>query len=69
MMPPIFSIDSNAFTLLKITASVYAPIPFVHALHVHAKHYLDDTNHSVEDVLLFLKVYTLVGFYQRIEKF
>ena len=27
--------------LLKITASVQAPIHFEHALHVHAKYYLD----------------------------
>ena len=37
-----FSIDLNTFILLKITASVYAPIHFAHALHVHAKYYLDD---------------------------
>ena len=34
--------DLNVFILLKITASVYAPIYFAHALHVHAKYYLDD---------------------------
>ena len=34
-----FSIDLNTLILLKIRASVYAPIPFVHALHLH---YLDD---------------------------
>ena len=38
----MFFIDLNAFILLKITASVYAPIHFAHALHVHAKYYLDD---------------------------
>ena len=32
----IISIDLNAFVLLKITASVHAPIHFAHALHVHA---------------------------------
>ena len=37
-----FSIDLNAFILLKITAGVYAPIHFAHALHVHVKYYLDD---------------------------
>ena len=37
-----FSIDLNEFILLKITASVYAPIHFAHALQVHAKYYLDD---------------------------
>ena len=37
-----FSIDLNAFILLKITASVYAPIHFAQALQVHAKYYLDD---------------------------
>ena len=37
-----FSIDLNAFILLKITASVYAPIHFAHVLYVHAKYYLDD---------------------------
>ena len=37
-----FSIDLNAFILLKITVIVYAPIHFAHALHVHAKYYLDD---------------------------
>ena len=37
-----FYIDLNAFILLKITTSVYAPILFVHALHVHVKYYLDD---------------------------
>ena len=37
-----FSSDLNAFILLKITASVYAPIHFVRVLHVHAKYYLDD---------------------------
>ena len=43
MMPTIFySIDLNAFILLKITASVYALIHFAHALHVYAKYYLDD---------------------------
>ena len=38
----LFSIDLNAFILLKITARVYAPIYFAHTLHVHAKYYLDD---------------------------
>ena len=37
-----FSIDLNAFILLKITASVYAPIHFAQVLHVHTKYYLDD---------------------------
>ena len=32
-----FSVDLNAFILLKITASVYAPIHFA-----YAKYYLDD---------------------------
>ena len=41
MTQPI-SIDLNPFILLKITASVYAPIHFTHALHVHAQYYLDD---------------------------
>ena len=38
----LFSIDLNTFILLKIMASVCAPIHFAHALHVHAKYYLDD---------------------------
>ena len=37
-----FSIDLNVFILLKITASVHAPIHLAHALHVHAKYYLND---------------------------
>ena len=38
----LFSIDLNTFILLKITTSIYAPIHFAHAMHVHAKYYLDD---------------------------
>ena len=30
------------FILLKIMASVYAPIHFAHAFHLHAKYYLDN---------------------------
>ena len=37
-----FSIDLKVFILLKITASVYAPIHFMQGLHLHAKYYLDD---------------------------
>ena len=37
-----FSIDLTAFIVPKITTSVYASIHFAHALHVHAKYYLDD---------------------------
>ena len=38
------SIDLNAFILLKNLdrLSVYVPIHFAHALHMHAKYYLDD---------------------------
>ena len=36
-----FSVDLKDFILLKITASVYAPIHFVYALHVYAKYFLD----------------------------
>ena len=38
-----FSIDLNAFILLKIAASIYTPIHFAHALHMNAKYYLDDS--------------------------
>ena len=37
-----FSVDLNTFILLKIAASVYVPIHFAQALHVHVKYYLDD---------------------------
>ena len=36
------SLPFGLLVWLKITASVYAPIHFAHALHVHVKYYLDD---------------------------
>ena len=41
MTPSIFYWFKRVYFLLKITASVYAPIHFAHALHVHAKYFLD----------------------------
>ena len=37
-----FSTDLNVLILLEITASVYALIPFAHALQMHSKYYLDN---------------------------
>ena len=42
-----FSTDLKTFILLKITASLYAPIHFEYALHMHAKYYLDDVQTSL----------------------
>ena len=54
-----FSIDLNAFILLKIMASVYAPIHFTHALHVHAKKYLDDVQTILERMYSCFQTYIL----------
>ena len=35
-----FSIDLNTFILHNITVGVYTPIPFAHALHMHAKYHI-----------------------------
>ena len=54
-----FSIDLNAFVLLKITASVYASIRFVHALHMHAKYYLDDVQTILQRIYSCFQNYIL----------
>ena len=54
-----FSIDLNAFILIKITASVYAPIHFAHALHVHANYYLDDVQTILRRIYFCFQKYLL----------
>ena len=58
--------DLNALILHKNYSQCPNTYSFQAALHVHAKHYIDDGHTMLTDISLFPKMYTLITFYQRI---